>query len=136
MGRAYQVAEKYDRLELMKPPVVPGHGLTRVAKALVKVQREAMKRRLRQKVIHGVFFKETEKPICDRKATAGWMRQGRLDASTEALLTAAQDGALHTRAYRARILKEGNPPNAGSAARRKKRSGTLWQHAKSTLSMG
>ncbi len=37
-----------------------------------------------------------------------WVRQGKLDAKTESLMMAAQDGVHHTNAYRARVQKMGN----------------------------
>ncbi len=37
-----------------------------------------------------------------------WVKQGKLDAKTESLMMAAQDGVLHTNAYSARVLKSRN----------------------------
>ena len=59
------------------------------------------------KTVHGTFARETNKPECDRTATHAWLRNGRFGAETKGLLVAAQDGVIHTAAYRHRILREG-----------------------------
>lgn len=69
-----------------------------------------MKQTLRRKKIHGVFFKETEREMCDQSATKEWLRQGRLEAATESLVVAAQDGVVHSGAYRARVIIDGSSP--------------------------
>ena len=62
------------------------------------------------KVIHGVFVAVVDKSGCDRAATFARLTSGNFRAETEGLLVAAQDGVLHTAAYRHSVLKDGCNP--------------------------
>ncbi len=68
-------------------------------------QNGAMRARWTSKTIHGVFGKQVLKPDVDKKATHAWLEDGKLQARTEALVVAAQDGVIHTRAYQHRVLR-------------------------------
>ena len=54
---------------------------------------------------HGVFHKTNQKEIRNAKFTYEWLRTGCQRSETEALIVAAQDGAIMTRAYMVRVLK-------------------------------
>ncbi len=62
------------------------------------------------KVIHGIFAAEVDKKGCDRVATSAWLKSGNFQAGTEGLIVAAQDGVLHTAAYRHSVLMDGCNP--------------------------
>ena len=68
-----------------------------------KCQQEKLVATLEAKKIHGVFHKTKE--TRNTKLTYKWLRTGRQRAETEALIMAAQDGVVMTRAYMARVLK-------------------------------
>ena len=72
---------------------------------VVRRQEEELTSRWRGKLIHGAYGKQICEPKLDRRATHAWLRDGRLQARTEVLLVAAQDGVVHTRAYQHRVLK-------------------------------
>lgn len=55
------------------------------------------------KCIHGVFAAKTLGLECNKKVTHMWLKVGRLSSETEGLIVAAQDGVVHTAAYRARV---------------------------------
>lgn len=74
-------------------------------KKLKELQRDQLRENLETRVIHGVFAKEANKPGVDNKASHRWLTHGRLQAQTEAIITAGQDGVLHTAAYQTRVLK-------------------------------
>ncbi len=76
------------------------------AEWLKKAQRKKKKQRIAGKKIHGVHYREVGKKDTDKKATNKWLTEGRLQAETEAIIVAAQDGVTYTRAYRRRVLKE------------------------------
>lgn len=84
-------------------------ALPGTAAALTRTLRERQKGLLRwhltEKKLHGVFAKQTRRPAVDRRATHAWLQDGRLQAKTEALIVAAQDGVVHTGVYQTRILK-------------------------------
>ena len=67
-----------------------------------------LRSRLQGKTIHGVYRRETEKPGCNRRATHPWLKDGKLQAVTEGLIFAAQDGVIQTAAYKARTRKSGS----------------------------
>ena len=54
---------------------------------------------------HGVFHKTNQKEIRNAKLTYEWLRTGCQRSETEALIVAAQDGVIMTRAYMVRVLK-------------------------------
>ena len=62
------------------------------------------------KVIHEIFAAEVEKKGCNKVATCAWLARGKFRAEKEGLIVAAQDGALHTTAYRYSIIKDGSNP--------------------------
>ena len=70
-------------------------------------QEDQQERRLLQKVIHGVHTRQVRRGDCDRKATNKWLTEGSLQARTEGMVMAAQDGVVHTRAYQVRIMGRG-----------------------------
>ena len=90
----------------------PTPTLASIPKVMAKLklrQEKALEDRLRGKVIHGVFRREMESPGVDRKGTSRWLTDGFLMPATEATVVAAQDGVLHTRAYRTRVLHKHKP---------------------------
>ena len=68
-----------------------GQPAAHVLKDLKEEQRETVRNQLLQKTIHSVFMKEASKTECDQKASFKWLKDGRLQAQTEALIVAAQD---------------------------------------------
>jgi len=55
-------------------------------------------------------MKISRKPTQDFELTHLWLRQGKQRAKTEALVVAAQDGVIMTRAYQSRVLKKSVSP--------------------------
>ena len=107
-AHALGIGEKYHLANLL-----PGEGDEDGHLTLKKISstvRASQKQKLREervgKTIHGAFPAETNGPDCDKAATHAWLKNGRFRAETEGLLVAAQDGVIHTAAYRHRILKE------------------------------
>ena len=56
--------------------------------------------------LHGVHHRELRKEGVDARASHGWLRDGNLRPTTEALVVAAQDQVIHTMAYKAKILRQ------------------------------
>ena len=73
---------------------------------LREAQKEQLEGTLSAKVIHSVFSNQCRQDGWDFAGSHAWLTDGRLRAQNEALIVAAQDGVIHTRAYRARVLKE------------------------------
>ena len=105
LDTAQYVAEKYTLDITIASPFSLGQPAAHVLKDLKEEQRETLRNQLLQKTIHSVFMKEASKTECDQKASFKWLKDGRLQAQTEALIVAAQDGVVHTWAYQHRILK-------------------------------
>lgn len=104
--------EIVDRRELQvchtaEGPTRAGNRVSRkVLMAELKAGQHVMlKETLGRKKIHGVFAQQVAEETCDQKATHAWLLDGRLQSVTEGLIIPAQDGIVHTRAYRMRILK-------------------------------
>ncbi len=66
-------------------------------------QTERLWRRLEAKKLHGVHARVLRQASTDRARS---VVEGKLQAETEALIVAAQDGVVRTNVYRAKILKE------------------------------
>lgn len=97
------VSNKYDlEVDFETPWDRSGPSAAQVLAQLKSAQLERIRLRLREKTIHGVYAVQ----ITDQKATHRWLTDGRLQAQTEAIIIAAQDGVTHTNAYRARVLKQ------------------------------
>ena len=108
VAHALEIGGKYDLTNLL-----PGEGdedehLTpkKISSIVRASQRQTLREERSGRTIHGVFAAETNGPDCDKTATHAWLKRGSFRAETEGLLVAAQDGVIHTAAYRQRILKE------------------------------
>ena len=77
----------------------------RVSRCVQNAQMEASAARLARKTIHGEYFKQWQQEGASTEATHSWLAHGRFKSETEALIVAIQDGVVHTRVYRKRILK-------------------------------
>ncbi len=80
------------------------------SKLLQAAQIERLKQDLREKPVHGVFFVQCEQQEWDFASSHRWLSDGRLQGRTEGLIVAAQDGVIHTRAYRHRVMKKRSEP--------------------------
>ena len=78
----------------------------KVVSILKAAQYGALRKKLSQKRIHGVFYKQCLQKGWDGPGSHQWLVHGRFRGQTEAMIVAAQDGVIHTRAYRKRVLKE------------------------------
>ena len=85
-------------------------GAKKLAKIASQAQQQQLMDALQAKTIHGVFMKTSRKPTRDFERTHLWLRRGKQRAETEALVVAAQDGVIMTRAYQSRVLKEVSQP--------------------------
>ena len=56
-----------------------------------------------ESVIHGVFFKQCQEGW-DTLGSHAWLLDRRVQAWTEAMIMAAQDGVILTRAFRSRVM--------------------------------
>ncbi len=109
VSHAKRICEKYD-LETLLPTQGDQINPTKIANKVRNEQKRRLREERRGKTIHGVFAIETSRPECDRVATHAWLKNGSFRAETEGLIIAAQDGVIHTAAYRHRMLGEtGNP---------------------------
>ena len=70
-----------------------------------KAQEQQLLDTLRAKTIHGVFMKTSQRDTRDFKLAHRWLKRGKQRAETEALIVAAQDWVIMTRAYKSRVLK-------------------------------
>ena len=60
---------------------------------------------IKNKPLHGQFFRELDKQGIDKEATMWWLNKTGLKGETESLLVAGQDQVLKTRYYQKHILK-------------------------------
>ncbi|XP_066932173.1 uncharacterized protein [Clytia hemisphaerica] len=84
--------------------VVEATDRRKLGRLVLRTQTEARVARLREKAIHGVFFRNMETlgiEHCSR-----WLVDGLLAPFDEAKMTVAQDGTLKTRKYCREVLKE------------------------------
>ena len=96
---ALEIAQKYEIGDLLRLDK-EGDG-AQDARSEIREIRARQRRGLgEERAIHGVFQAEVEKRGCDRTATYAWMKSGRFRAETEGVIIAAQDGIIHTAAYR------------------------------------
>ena len=65
---------------------------------------------LESKIIHGVFYKQCQEEGWDTSASNAWLLDGRVQAKTEALIMAAQDEVILTRAYCNRMMGKAVSP--------------------------
>ena len=80
-------------------------GIRKMVKIMAQAQQDQLMDNLSSKNIHGVFMKTSKQSSRDFKLTHKWLRLRKQRAETEALIVAAQDGVIMTRAYQARVLK-------------------------------
>jgi len=78
-------------------------GAKKLAKIASQAQQQQLMDALQAKTVHGVFMKTSRKPTRDFERTHLWLRRGKQRAETEALVIAAQDGVIMTRAYQSRV---------------------------------
>lgn len=76
-----------------------------VGRLVSKFHQDKLVAALAPKKIHGVFFNTNLKESRNAKLTHEWLRNGSQRAEMEALIVAAQDGVVMTRAYLAQVLK-------------------------------
>ena len=76
----------------------------KLGRIVSKTQTEVHVGRLREKAIHGVFYKQIE--TLGLEHCSRWLVDGVLSPGDEAKVLVAQDGTLKTRKYRAEVLKE------------------------------
>ena len=124
---ASEILERYD----LPPLDGPEHEFPEsFGKALGKAQMKELTRDLCAKKIHPVFYNQCQKPGYDFHRSHYWLRDGRVQSQTEALIIAAQDGVIHTRAYRRRILKVNESSHCRLCGRGEETLGHLLAHCK------
>ena len=67
----------------------------------------ALETKLRGKTIHGVYRQTLELKGIDRKSSTLWLQDGRVMAATEALIIAAENGALVIKRYWSQVWSAG-----------------------------
>jgi len=72
-------------------------------KVVIKRQTEMLTEALRGKAIHGAHRQTIEESGIDQNSSFAWLKDGRVKAATEALIIAAQDGAIVTRKYQSEV---------------------------------
>ena len=109
VSHAKRISEKYDITNLL-PTQEDMINPTKITNMVKNEQRRRLREEREGKIIHGVFAREVNKPECYKTVTHAWLKYGSVKAETEGLIVAAQDGVIHTLAYRHRILGAvGNP---------------------------
>jgi hypothetical protein len=66
--------------------------------------REALKKKWKNKVIHGQYIRNLDRQLIGEEDTFLWLSNGDLKAETESEMVAAQDQALNTKCYATKIL--------------------------------
>lgn len=61
-----------------------GERSQKMSREVREAQLQELRDKLRSKRLHGVFMSETLKEGVDRKATHGWLKDGRMNAESEA----------------------------------------------------
>ena len=77
---------------------------------LKEAQYEGLTVSLERKTIHGEFFKQCQAEGWDTLGSHAWLLDGRVQARTEAMIMAAQDGVILTRAFRSRVMGKAVSP--------------------------
>ena len=85
-------------------------------------------RALKSKTIHGVFMKTSQMRDHDFRLTHRWLKRGNQRGETEALIVAAQDGVIMTRAYQARVLNKAVDPMCRKCHKRPETIGHILSH--------
>jgi len=106
-------------------------GAKKLAKIASQAQQQQLMDALQAKAIHGVFMKTGRKPTRDFERTHLWLRQGKQQAETEALVVAAQDGVIMTRAYQSRVLKKSVSPMCRKCHKMPETTGHILSHCES-----
>ena len=70
-------------------------------KALLIEQKEV---RLREKVVHGVYYREAHRTSRDPSMNYRWLKKVGYSAEAETMIFATQDGVIHMSGYRTRIM--------------------------------
>ena len=81
-----------------------------VMRLLKEAQYEGLTVSLERKTIHGVFFKQCQAEGWDTLGSHAWLLDGRVQARTEAMIMAAQDGVILTRTFRSRVMGKAISP--------------------------
>ena len=81
-----------------------------VMRLLKEAQFDELTVSLERKTIHGVFFKQCQEEGWDTLGSHAWLLDGRVQARTEAMIMAAQDGVILTRAFRSRVMGKAISP--------------------------
>jgi len=66
---------------------------------------ESLKKKWKNKVMHGQYIRNIDRQLIGEEDTFLWLSKGELKAETESEIVAAQDQALQTKYYAAKILK-------------------------------
>ena len=103
-------------------------GIRKVVKIMAQTQQDQLMDNLSSKNIHGVFMKTSKQSSRDFKLTHKWLRLRKQRAETEALIVAAQDGVIMTRAYQARVLKRDVNPLCRKCRKRPETTGYILAH--------
>ena len=65
---------------------------------------ESLKKKWKNKVLHGQYFRNTDRQLISEEDTFLWLSKGELKAETESEIVAVQDQALQTKYYATKIL--------------------------------
>ena len=94
------VSDKYNiEIDFSQPWDEGGPAGALIKRRLRESQLDKFRVRLRDKLIHGVLAKQLDDPETDQKVTHRGLKDGKLQAETEAEIIAAQDRVTHTAAY-------------------------------------
>ena len=107
LSEAIEVVRKYDvAVEMSSEHIERNELAPKTAVIMVKTaQHERMVKRWRSKKLHGPYRKTIESKGIDRKGSFLWLTRDRFSARSEAIIQAAQDGVIHTAAFKAHVLK-------------------------------
>ena len=104
----FQLNMTQEEIDINTKPIRAAKDMKKKAK---NASLEDMKKRWREKPLHGKYPLRTDNADVDRATTHQWRSSSSLKGETEGFILAAQDQSISTRAYKSRILNNGADPN-------------------------
>ncbi len=112
VSAAQEILSEYDiNIQFTPQRLVTPNGeemsCQKLTKVVKRLQWKKLEATLNAKTVHGTYARQVKAKGYDRRQTWRWLERFPGYSSTEALILAAQDGVLLTKAYCSRILGHG-----------------------------